>query len=107
MALQETSSTCVDAKRPPRKLALQATLGGGQQLGASDFVCIVLYSEKLLKEKTLANWREKKPDFRGENFCGLLPFAAPTDAMPPNFTEKTMSNCIEMCSEKIVATVPD
>ena len=29
---------------------------------------------------------------RGENFCGLLPFPTPTNAMPPNFAEKTFTN---------------
>ena len=50
----------------------------------------ILYSGKLLREKTFADWW--KYDFRGENFCGLLAFAAPKDAMPPNFTEKTFAN---------------
>ena len=31
-------------------------------------------------------------NFCGENFRGLLAFAVPTDAMPPNFTEKTFAN---------------
>ena len=34
----------------------------------------------------------KKYDFRGENFCGLLTFAAPKDTMPQNFAEKTFAN---------------
>ena len=33
----------------------------------------------------------EKDDFRGENFRGLLPFSAPTDAMP-NFVEKSFAN---------------
>ena len=34
----------------------------------------------------------EKYDFRGENFYGLLASAAPKDATPPNFTEKTFAN---------------
>ena len=34
----------------------------------------------------------EKYDFRRENFRGLLVCAAPKDAMPPNFTEKTFAN---------------
>ena len=34
----------------------------------------------------------EKYDFRGENFCGLLVSAAPKDATPPNFAEKTFAN---------------
>ena len=30
--------------------------------------------------------------FLQENFYGLLAFAAPKDAMPPNFAEKTFTN---------------
>ena len=48
------------------------------------------YSGKLSREKTFADWW--KYDFCGENFCGLLAFAAPKDATPPNFTEKTFAN---------------
>ena len=48
------------------------------------------YSGKLSREKTFTDWW--KYDFRGENFSGLLAFAAPKDAMPPNFTEKTFAN---------------
>ena len=33
-----------------------------------------------------------KYDFCQENFHGLLAFAAPKDAMPPNFAEKTFVN---------------
>ena len=54
-------------------------------------MCVIPYSEKLLREKTLANWRKKK-DFCGENVCRLLPFAVPTDATPPNFVEKSIAN---------------
>ena len=48
------------------------------------------YSGKLSREKTFADWR--KYDIRGENFRGLLAFAAPKDATPPNFAEKTFAN---------------
>ena len=34
----------------------------------------------------------EKYDFRGENFRGLLACAAPKDATPPNFAEKTFAN---------------
>ena len=34
----------------------------------------------------------EKYDFNGENFRGLLAFAAPKDATPPNFVEKTFAN---------------
>ena len=34
----------------------------------------------------------EKCDFRGENFHGLLAFAAPKDATPPNFAEKTFAD---------------
>ena len=39
-------------------------------------------------------WRKlgEKYDFHGENLHRLLPFAVPTDPMPPNFTEKTFAN---------------
>ena len=40
----------------------------------------ILYSGKLSREKTFANWR--KYDFRGENFHGLVAFAAPKYATP-------------------------
>ena len=33
----------------------------------------------------------EKYDFREQNIRVLLPFAAPTDAMSPNFTEKTFT----------------
>ena len=35
----------------------------------------------------------EKYDFRGENFHGLLASAVPKDATPPNFAEKTFTNC--------------
>ena len=35
---------------------------------------------------------DEKYDFRGEKFCGLLTFAVPKDATPPNFAEKTFSD---------------
>ena len=38
------------------------------------------------------SWIGEKYDFRGENFHGLLACAAPKDATPPNFTEKTFTN---------------
>ena len=34
----------------------------------------------------------EKYNFRGENFRRLLTFAAPKDATPPNFVEKTFTN---------------
>ena len=34
----------------------------------------------------------EKCDFRRENFRGLLAFAAPKDATPPNFMEKTFAD---------------
>ena len=35
---------------------------------------------------------DEKYNFREENFCRLLAFAVPKDAMPPNFGEKTFAN---------------
>ena len=37
----------------------------------------------------------KKYDFRGENFCGLLVFAAPKNVTSPNFVKKTFANLEE------------
>ena len=51
---------------------------------------IILYSGKLSREEVLRIG--EKYDVRGENFCGLLAFAAPKDATLPNFTEKTFAN---------------
>ena len=34
----------------------------------------------------------EKYDFRGENFCGLLVFAAPNNVTSPNFVMKTFAN---------------
>jgi len=34
----------------------------------------------------------EKYDFRGENFHGLLTFAAPKDTTPPNFAENTFAD---------------
>ena len=42
------------------------------------------YSGKLSQEKILRTG--KKYDFLGENFCGLLTFAAPKHATLPNLT---------------------
>ena len=38
------------------------------------------------------SWIGEKYDFRRENIRGLLAFAAPKDATPPNFVEKTFMN---------------
>ena len=45
------------------------------------------YSGKLFEGENFANWW--KIQFLRRKFHELLAFAAPKDAMPPNFTEKT------------------
>ena len=47
------------------------------------------YNGKLSREKSFANWW--KYNFRGENFRGLLAFAAPKDMMPQNSQRKLSS----------------
>ena len=57
----------------------------------NEHVCAPSYRiTKSFQGRKLSQIREKY-DFRGD-FRGLLPFATPTDAMPPNFTEKTFAN---------------
>ena len=53
-------------------------------------VAWIPYSGKLSRKKTLQIG--EKYNFRGENFRGLLTSAAPKDATPPNFAEKTFAN---------------
>ena len=55
----------------------------------SHFKTRIPYSGKLWGRKLS---RIEKYDFHGENFCRLLPFAAPMDALSPNFVEKTFAN---------------
>ena len=58
-----------------------------------------------MTEKTIAKIGEKY-DFRGENFCGLLVFAAPKNVTSPNFAKKTVANShktmkfVKVCSLK-------
>ena len=63
----------------------------GSSKFARKFVCCqvaeIPYSGKLSREKTFA----RIGDFRGENYRGLLVFAAPKDATPSNFAEKTFA----------------
>ena len=45
-----------------------------------------------LLQTTWTDFLVKNTIFRGKNFRGLLTFAAPKDAMPPNFVEKTFAD---------------
>ena len=59
---------------------------------------ISMYRHSFLGYRIAGNFRGRKlsqigekDDFRGENFRELVPFAAPTDAMAPNFAEKSFT----------------
>ena len=44
------------------------------------------------RKQTFHKLHGEQYNFRGEKFCRLLTFAAPKNATPPNFAQKTFTN---------------
>ena len=59
-------------------------------------VCVSMCFSKAMESWMLGNHphvadSRTAGNFHGQNLCGLLTFAMPKDATPPNFTEKTFT----------------